>query len=161
MRIWVQFKRIFNSAEYVLILNPVSPLVKSRCSADLSSWSKTDKYTTYCIYWMSFLSAIVWAMMTHWWLIYTPMTQFIAYGSCVLRDFNAVSPIFENFTHLRLGSGVAHVSQHQENYAKTYAYSIIKSLELSLIFVFASWYIDLLCVPPYCKYFVGAIRVKI
>lgn len=53
-----------------------------------------------------------------WWLIYTPMTQFIAYGSCVLRDFNAVSLIFENFTHVRIDPGVAHVSKHQENYAK-------------------------------------------
>ena len=70
-----------------------------------------------------------------WWLIYTPMTQFIAYGSCVLRDLYAVSLIFENFTHLRLASGVAHVSQHQENYAKPTLIRF-KPLGLSLIFVF-------------------------
>ena len=96
-----------------------------------------------------------------WWLIYTPMTQFIAYGSCVLRDLYAVSLIFENFTHLRLASGVAHVSQHQENYAKPTLIRF-KPLGLSLIFVFfASWYIDLLYVPPYCKYLVGAIRTRL
>ena len=130
MKIRVQFKRIFSSAEYVLILNPISPLGKSRCSADLISWSKTDKYTTYCIYLFNECSDILDVILichrlSHDDSFIPPMTQFIAYGSCVLRDFNAVSPIFENFTHLRLGSGVAHVSQHQENYAKTYAYSIL------------------------------------
>lgn len=168
MEIWIQIQPIFNAFEYWHTSNPNFIFWFLFCAQQPKLMvNKTNKYATYCMYLFnkcSDMDVILIchcpnygdSLMSH---LY-PMTQIIAYDSCVMRDFNTVSLIFENFTHFRLGSGADRVSKHQENNAKS-TLTRLQPLKLSLIFVFASWYIDLLYVPPYCKYLVGAIRVRI
>ena len=108
-------------------------------------------------YWMSFLSAIVWAMMTH---LYPNDSIHSLWLMCIERFVCCISH-FREFHPFKASIRGRPCITTSGKLRKTYAYSIQTPGTILNFRFFASWYIDLLYVPPYCKYLVGAIRTRL